>query len=118
MLAIGDSNELYLLERRGSSFFRTNTIYAFESSYFACDWNQKSNNFAVGSQDGHILAYDIRYTKPISTMYTVNAGSTYGAYSLPENSPFIDIPSKICGMQFSHDSSSLFIGLLQVIKNH
>ncbi|OMJ29597.1 hypothetical protein AYI69_g891 [Smittium culicis] len=93
MLAIGDSNELYLLERRGSSFIRTNTIYGivfkylpvflpYESSYFACDWNQTSNHFAVGSQDGHILAYDIRSTKPISTMYTVNVSHLFTPHSL------------------------------------
>ncbi|OLY84587.1 hypothetical protein AYI68_g1235 [Smittium mucronatum] len=102
MIAVGDSNEIYILDRRESTFIRANTItgnislfipsFALDifppffsvslvstSSYFCCDWSQDSSKYAVGSQDGEVLVYDIRSTVPITIIPTVNQGYISGA---------------------------------------
>ncbi|PVU87771.1 hypothetical protein BB561_006185 [Smittium simulii] len=70
MAAVGDSNQAYIFNRRGESFEKMFNLKVSGYSSFACDWNQKSNILAIGSQEGITDLWDIRYLKTLATFET------------------------------------------------
>ncbi|KAJ1679342.1 hypothetical protein EV182_002255 [Spiromyces aspiralis] len=118
MVAVGDSNEVFLFNKRGRDFEKIATLIATNDASFSCDWNQVSDMFAVGSQDGYVSLWDIRSTHKMATLETyqhttfVNIVDTRALdqRQLVQVSPEgQDV--QITGLRFSPDCSSLFVGL-------
>ena len=60
-LAVGDTNEVFLLDVLANgqySFFHS--FRASADAAFSTDWSQTSQQFALGSQDGFVHVYDVR----------------------------------------------------------
>ncbi|KAJ2546750.1 hypothetical protein EV175_005486, partial [Coemansia sp. RSA 1933] len=79
MCVVGDSNDVFLFNKRGDDFERIATLTASNDSSFSCDWNQSSQYFAVGSQDGYATVWDIRSQQKMVQLETFQHGRSRGA---------------------------------------
>ena len=70
MVAVGDSNQVFLFNKRGNDFEKIATLTGSSDASFSCDWNQASDMFAVGSQDGYVNIWDIRSMNKMVTLET------------------------------------------------
>ncbi|KAJ2690109.1 hypothetical protein GGH99_002684 [Coemansia sp. RSA 1285] len=59
--------------------FPTAINYASNDASFSCDWNQGSQYFAVGSQDGYVTVWDIRSQQKMVQLETFQHGRSRGA---------------------------------------
>ncbi|KAJ2401461.1 hypothetical protein GGI23_001377, partial [Coemansia sp. RSA 2559] len=79
MCVVGDSNDVFLFSKRGDDFEKIATLTASNDSSFSCDWNQSSQLFAVGSQDGYATVWDIRTQQKMVQLETFQHGRSRGA---------------------------------------
>ncbi|KAJ1921342.1 hypothetical protein H4219_000659 [Mycoemilia scoparia] len=79
VVAVGDSNEVFLFNKRGSDLELVTTLTGSSDAAFSCDWNQVSDIFAVGSQDGIVNVWDTRSTHKLAILETYQRGRTKGA---------------------------------------
>lgn len=61
LIAVGDSNDVFLFDIRGQTFTLTQTLQATSEASFSCSWNRFGDTFAVASQDGYVSVFDIRH---------------------------------------------------------
>ncbi|PVV02366.1 hypothetical protein BB560_003187, partial [Smittium megazygosporum] len=74
MAAVGDSGDVFILNRRGNSFEKIHTLEVTGTSSFACDWNHSSTLICAGSDEGFVTVWDIRNLKPITSFETTRVG--------------------------------------------
>ncbi|KAJ2064162.1 hypothetical protein GGI17_001207 [Coemansia sp. S146] len=80
MCVVGDSNLVFLFNKRGDDFEKIATLTASEDASFSCDFNQSSELFAVGSQDGYVTVWDIRsQQQKLVQLETFQHGRSRGA---------------------------------------
>ncbi|KAJ1664847.1 hypothetical protein IW140_003915 [Coemansia sp. RSA 1813] len=79
MCVVGDSNDVFLFSKRGDDFEKIATLTASNDAAFSCDWNQGSQFFAVGSQDGYATVWDIRSQQKMVQLETFQHGRSRGA---------------------------------------
>ncbi|KAJ2772189.1 hypothetical protein GGI18_004907 [Coemansia linderi] len=80
MCVVGDSNLVFLFNKRGDSFEKIATLTASEDASFSCDFSQSSELFAVGSQDGYVTVWDIRsHQQRLVQLETFQHGRSRGA---------------------------------------
>ncbi|KAI9502286.1 WD40-repeat-containing domain protein [Coemansia spiralis] len=79
MCVVGDSNEVFLFNKHGDDFEKIATLTASNDASFSCDWNQSSQLFAVGSQDGYATVWDIRSQQKMVQLETFQHGRSRGA---------------------------------------
>ncbi|KAJ1964196.1 hypothetical protein GGI12_001576 [Dipsacomyces acuminosporus] len=79
MCVVGDSNSVFLFNKRGDTFEKIATLTASNDASFSCDWNQGSDIFAVGSQDGYVNIWDIRSLQKLASLETFQHGRSRGA---------------------------------------
>ncbi|KAI8321912.1 WD40 repeat-like protein [Martensiomyces pterosporus] len=79
MCVVGDSNSVFLFSKRGDTFEKIATLTASNDASFSCDWNQSSEIFAVGSQDGYVNVWDIRSQQKLASLETFQHGRSRGA---------------------------------------
>ncbi|KAJ2740793.1 hypothetical protein GGI20_005610, partial [Coemansia sp. BCRC 34301] len=79
MCVVGDSNVVFLFNKRGDDFEKIATLTASEDASFSCDFNQSSEMFAVGSQDGYVTVWDIRSQNKLVQLETFQHGRSRGA---------------------------------------
>ncbi|KAJ1737250.1 hypothetical protein LPJ72_000662 [Coemansia sp. Benny D160-2] len=79
MCVVGDSNEVFLFNKRGDDFEKIASLTASNDASFSCDWNQGSQYFAVGSQDGYVTVWDIRSQQKMVQLETFQHGRSRGA---------------------------------------
>ncbi|KAJ1792667.1 hypothetical protein LPJ59_004813 [Coemansia sp. RSA 2399] len=79
MCVVGDSSDVFLFSKRGDDFEKIATLTASNDSSFSCDWNQGSQLFAVGSQDGYATVWDIRTQQKMVQLETFQHGRSRGA---------------------------------------
>ncbi|KAJ2160900.1 hypothetical protein GGF46_001885 [Coemansia sp. RSA 552] len=79
MCVVGDSNQVFLFGKRGDSFEEIAVLAASDDASFSCDWNQTSELFAVGSQDGYVTVWDVRTQQKMAQLETFQHGRSRGA---------------------------------------
>ncbi|KAJ2896472.1 hypothetical protein GGI21_001944 [Coemansia aciculifera] len=80
MCVVGDSNLVFLFNKRGDDFEKIATLTASEDAAFSCDFSQSSELFAVGSQDGYVSVWDIRSAQQkVVQLETFQHGRSRGA---------------------------------------
>ncbi|KAJ2806450.1 hypothetical protein H4S07_003803 [Coemansia furcata] len=80
MCVVGDSNLVFLFNKRGDDFEKIATLTASEDASFSCDFSQSSELFAVGSQDGYVTVWDIRaQQQKLVQLATFQHGRSRGA---------------------------------------
>ncbi|KAJ1954125.1 hypothetical protein EC988_002599 [Linderina pennispora] len=79
MCVVGDSNSVFLFNKRGDDFEKIATLTASNDASFSCDWSQSSELFAVGSQDGFVNVWDIRSHQKMISLETYQHGRSRGA---------------------------------------
>ncbi|GAA6031578.1 hypothetical protein JCM8097_006531 [Rhodosporidiobolus ruineniae] len=60
MVAVGDTNEVFLYDCRASGYSLAHVFAASNDASFSTDWSSDGTTFAVASQDGFVHVYDIR----------------------------------------------------------
>ncbi|OZJ03568.1 hypothetical protein BZG36_03091 [Bifiguratus adelaidae] len=71
MVAVGDTNQVFLYDvSKSGSYVRRHTFTGSRESSFSCSWNQRSEIFAVASQDGIVNVYDIKAMRKICELGT------------------------------------------------
>jgi WD40 repeat protein len=60
MVAVGDSNEVFLFDVRRDNYHQVSTLKGGEDAGFSTCWNQSGSQFAVASQDGRVNIWDVR----------------------------------------------------------
>lgn len=80
MLAVGDTNDVYLYEviGGGRDFRKIGVYKGSNDAGFSTAWSKDGRKFAVASQDGQVTVWDHRSSKPLAYVYTtpVNQSST------------------------------------------
>ncbi|KAJ2327253.1 hypothetical protein GGI00_004510 [Coemansia sp. RSA 2681] len=80
MCVVGDSNLVFLFNKRGDDFEKIATLTASDDASFSCDFSQSSELFAVGSQDGYVTVWDIRsQQQKLVQLETFQHGRSRGA---------------------------------------
>ncbi|KAJ2081426.1 hypothetical protein H4R24_002361 [Coemansia sp. RSA 988] len=79
MCVVGDTNQVYLFNKRGDSFEKIANLTASNDASFSCDWSQSSELFAVGSQDGCVTVWDVRSQHKLVQLETYQHGRSRGA---------------------------------------
>ncbi|KAF5140551.1 hypothetical protein G9O61_00g013560 [Vairimorpha ceranae] len=65
LILVGDTNDVF--------------VYTIENNGFSVTWNNLSNKFAVGTQDGFVCVWDIRSDEKLYTLCSKQQGSHRGA---------------------------------------
>ncbi|GAA5901767.1 hypothetical protein JCM8208_003581 [Rhodotorula glutinis] len=60
LVAVGDTNEVFLYDTRAAGYELAHTFTASEDASFSTDWSEDNVTFAVASQDGFVHVYDLR----------------------------------------------------------
>ncbi|KAG0256248.1 cleavage and polyadenylation specificity factor subunit 2 [Actinomortierella ambigua] len=69
MVAVGDSNEVFLFDISvAAGYHKIGTYTATQDASFSCAWNQFSDKFAVASQDGFVSVWDVRHSEKLCTL--------------------------------------------------
>ncbi|KAJ2776283.1 hypothetical protein H4R18_005749 [Coemansia javaensis] len=79
MCVVGDTNEVFLFNKRGDAFEKIAVLTASNDASFSCDWSQSSELFAVGSQDGCVTVWDVRSREKLAQLETCQHGRSRGA---------------------------------------
>ncbi|KAJ9088122.1 hypothetical protein DSO57_1026252 [Entomophthora muscae] len=86
LIAVGDSSQIFLYNIRGNDFEKMSVLSGTGDSGFSCSWNQSSEKFATASQDGYVLAWDLRQTKSMAR-FSTHQSSSKGAARCVKFSP-------------------------------
>ncbi|KAJ2842331.1 hypothetical protein IWW36_005946, partial [Coemansia brasiliensis] len=70
MCVVGDTNQVFLFNKRGDEFEEIAVLTASNDASFSCDWSQCSELFAVGSQDGFVTVWDVRAQQKLAQLET------------------------------------------------
>ncbi|KAI9471558.1 hypothetical protein LPJ55_005735 [Coemansia sp. RSA 990] len=79
MCVVGDTNQVFLFNKRGDEFENIAILTASNDASFSCDWSQCSELFAVGSQDGFVTVWDVRTRHKLAQLETYQYGRSRGA---------------------------------------
>ncbi|GAA5846942.1 hypothetical protein JCM9279_006961 [Rhodotorula babjevae] len=60
LVAVGDTNEVFLYDTRAAGYELAHTFTASDDASFSTDWSEDNVTFAVASQDGFVHVYDLR----------------------------------------------------------
>ncbi|EEQ81313.1 hypothetical protein NCER_102316 [Vairimorpha ceranae BRL01] len=79
LILVGDTNDVfvYTIENNGYKFFKK--LKTVNDGGFSVTWNNLSNKFAVGTQDGFVCVWDIRSDEKLYTLCSKQQGSHRGA---------------------------------------
>ncbi|KAJ3359710.1 hypothetical protein GGF32_009055 [Allomyces javanicus] len=93
LVAVGDTSQVFMFDARpNGSYERMATLTApGSSSGFSCSWNYSSEKFAIASQDGAVLVWDVRSTVPTAKFVTKQYPSEKGAARCVKFSPSASI---------------------------
>ncbi|RKP09441.1 WD40-repeat-containing domain protein [Thamnocephalis sphaerospora] len=75
MVAVGDSDEIFIFDVRSGGYFHTSTLKGAEDAGFSTAWNRAGDQFAVASQDGQVSVWDIRSSKRLASFACVQQPS-------------------------------------------
>ncbi|KAL7747265.1 hypothetical protein RI367_007318 [Sorochytrium milnesiophthora] len=72
MVAVGDSNQIFLYDITSSGGYHRSATYVAQGagSCFSCSWNYASEKFAVASQDGFVYVWDVRHREKLAKFVT------------------------------------------------
>ncbi|KXN69371.1 WD40 repeat-like protein [Conidiobolus coronatus NRRL 28638] len=87
MVAVGDSNQVFLYGIQNDTFQLMAINTATADSGFSCSWNQSSDKYAVASQDGYVSVWDIRHSEKIAKFATEQQAATRRAARCVKFSP-------------------------------
>ncbi|RKP26200.1 WD40-repeat-containing domain protein [Syncephalis pseudoplumigaleata] len=76
MVAVGDSNEIFMFDVRSGGYFHTATLKGAEDAGFSTAWNRIGNQFVVASQDGRVIVWDIRSSEKLATLTCTQSDGT------------------------------------------
>ncbi|KAJ2709542.1 hypothetical protein H4R19_004198, partial [Coemansia spiralis] len=79
MCVVGDTNQVFLFSKHGDTFEKLAILTGSNDASFSCDWNQSSEMFAVGSQDGFVTVWDVRTHRRLAQLETCQHGRSRGA---------------------------------------
>ncbi|GJJ76386.1 hypothetical protein EMPS_08745 [Entomortierella parvispora] len=80
MVAVGDSNQVFLYEISvAAGYQKIGTYTATTDASFSCAWNQSSEKFAVASQDGYVSVWDIRHSEKLCKLGSKQQPQVKGA---------------------------------------
>ncbi|KAG0257053.1 hypothetical protein BG011_004193 [Mortierella polycephala] len=80
MVAVGDSNQVFLFEISvAAGYQKIGTYTATTEASFSCAWNQTSDKFAVASQDGYVSVWDIRHSDKLCKLGSKQQPDVKGA---------------------------------------
>jgi WD40 repeat protein len=68
LVAVGDSNEVFLYDIRGQTYTLIQSFQATSEANFSCAWNRSDDLFAVASQDGYVSVFDVRQTTKLAQL--------------------------------------------------
>lgn len=75
MIAVGDSNQVFIYNiTGGGDYQQIATLNTTKDAGFSCSWDQASMKFAVGCQDGFVCVWDIRKSKMLTRLDSVQSG--------------------------------------------
>ncbi|KAI9291225.1 WD40 repeat-like protein [Neoconidiobolus thromboides FSU 785] len=66
LVAVGDTNEIFLYNIRGDDYQLMHVLQGSNDSGFSCAWKNSSEVFASAFQDGFVHVWDLRSTKSIA----------------------------------------------------
>jgi WD40 repeat protein len=87
MVAVGDSNQVFLYGIQNDTFQLMSINTATADSGFSCSWNQSSDKYAVASQDGYVSVWDVRHSEKIAKFATEQQAATRRAARCVKFSP-------------------------------
>lgn len=87
LVAVGDSNEVFLFDIRGQTFTLTHTFRSTNDAGFSCSWNRFGNGFAVASQDGYVSIFDLRKNQKLISLASKQQAPLKGACRCVKFSP-------------------------------
>lgn len=81
MIAVGDSNQVFLFEVKHSEGYRMrHTITSNTEAGFSCCWDRSGNKFATACQDGYCCVWDVRMlNKKLANIPSSQQGIAKGA---------------------------------------
>ncbi|PVU93928.1 hypothetical protein BB561_002926 [Smittium simulii] len=86
MIAVGDTNQVFVFNKRGSDYEKIATITGIKNIIILfleikkhIYNSRKSDVFAIASQDGHVSIWDIRMNRKINSLESVQSGRACGA---------------------------------------
>jgi WD40 repeat protein len=68
MVAVGDSNQVFLYDIGANSYTKTATLTGAKDAGFSCAWSKASDKFAVASQDGVVCVWDVRSSEKLAVL--------------------------------------------------
>ena len=77
MVAVGDTNEIFLFDVSQSSgqYNLTHVFNGATDASFSTDWSPNGHQFAVASQDGTVSVFDVRSLPPSENHFAATASS-------------------------------------------
>lgn len=87
MVAVGDDTNVLLFDVRNGYSQLEKLTGQYKDGGFSCSWNAYSNCFAVASQDGMVVIWDLRTRKVLSKMQSKQASQLKGACRTVKFSP-------------------------------
>lgn len=76
MVAVGDSNQVFIYNiTSGGEYQQVAVLNTTKDAGFSCSWDQASMKFAVGCQDGFVCVWDMRRSKMLARLNSVQSGS-------------------------------------------
>ncbi|GAA6015012.1 hypothetical protein JCM10207_008704 [Rhodosporidiobolus poonsookiae] len=84
MVAVGDTNEVFLYDVRAGGYELAHTFEASSDASFSTDWSEDGVTFAVASQDGYVHVYDVRCLPSTSRPATPSGSSSYSPRKVAE----------------------------------
>ncbi|KAI9592477.1 hypothetical protein BDF19DRAFT_498479 [Syncephalis fuscata] len=68
MVAVGDSDEIFMFDVRSGGYFHIATLKGADDAGFSTAWNRTGNQFVVTSQDGQVTVWDIRSSEKLASL--------------------------------------------------
>jgi WD40 repeat protein len=88
MIAVGDSNQVYLYDISYSGgYSKIATLTTTSDAGFSCAWNQSSEKFAVACQDGFVCVWDVRSSEKLAKLGSKQNPQVKGACRCVKFSP-------------------------------
>ncbi|EPZ34813.1 WD40 repeat-like protein [Rozella allomycis CSF55] len=88
MIAVGDSNHVYMYDiTETSGYRRVGTFTGSTEAGFNCAWSQNSDKFAVACQDGFVCVWDIRSSEKLAKIQSQQSPAVKGACRSVKFSP-------------------------------
>ncbi|KAI3636520.1 hypothetical protein MIR68_005465 [Amoeboaphelidium protococcarum] len=119
LCAVGDSNQVFIYDISTTGYYeKIATLTGSNDAGFGCSWNHSSDKVTVGSQDGVVTVWDIRYMNSNSNSSNNNSGNhststtaphlgnpNYGKLAVIKSSQHPQVKGAVRAVKFSKCSS-------------